>query len=393
MPRHLVPRIAAGLVAVVGLAVLAVAALLASRADGSVALVGRYTATGTPVVTAVPGTLELVGKGVQVRATAARPGDRVFVGVGRADDVQAYLGAVSRSEITGLDPEHRLTARTQGAEPSLPDPATMDVWALSQSGTGSATLVWPEVPGRWQLVVATDGAAAAPATLSLTWTRPATAPASVPALVGVGALLLIGGTVVFVVLWLRRKAPQATAGEEEGTYPFDDIAGAAGAAPGERPLSPRRAARAAAEAAEAAAKAAAPPPLRQRPAPSEDPDATRQIARVDAGMDARTQAPAAAPAAAEDAGLFTPRAPQPVEHAGVIDRRMATPGLAPDLPTVQLRLPAETGAEPEPDPEDADRTEHPDHPTTVLRRVRVDRPWSRQGEPGAEPDDRTGDRS
>lgn len=382
MARHLVPRLAAGLAAVLGLALLVVAAVLASQSDGSTALVGSYRTDGkVPVVTTVPGTLELVGKGVTVKASSAKPDGAVFLGIGRAADVQAYLGEVSRAELTGIDPARTLTARSTGDEPSLPDPSLADIWVVGTRGTGQATLTWPEPPGRWQLVAVTDGTAPAPAEITLTWTRARTAPAGIPAMVGSGALLLVGGTVVLVVLWLRRQVrrPAPAEGEAEPEYPYAEPAPGGTGATGEVPkVSPRRAARAAREAAEKGR----PVPV---PAPLGDPEseATRLIPRAVPGGPGEPGGPGSTGTAEPD--LFRPRVPTgQAPDTGVVDRRAATPGLVPDRPTTVLRRITAEGETVVP----AD--DRPDHPTTVLRRIRVDRPWTPEPEEQDDSDERDG---
>ena len=343
MPRHLVPRLVAGLVAVVGLVVLVAAAVLAASGSGRETVVGRGPGAGpATVLTTAPGMLELIRGGVRIEAGAGGSGP-VFVGIGRADDVQAYLGQVSRIEITGMSADRRLTSRKQGSEPSLPDPAEADIWAVSAHGKGSVQLAWPQQPGRWQLLVAADGSTAAPAQLRLSWTRDRSA-GGVPALVGTGSLLLVAGLGALLVLWLRPSGSGLIRGR-----------------------SGRR-----------SRTGSADPYPYQEDVP--DPDLFTPVGPQVALPDA------------------DPALPQPVTSAwptpvplpstmlpgadGVIDRRMATPGLAPDHPTTQLRQ-VQVTAQSQPDPDQPD-PDQPEQPTALLRRVRVDRPWASGERPGRE---------
>ena len=358
MPRHLVPRLVAGLVAVVGLVVLVVAALLAASGSGRETVVGRGPGAGpAPVLTTAPGMLELIRGGVRIQAGAGAAGP-VFVGIGRAGDVQAYLGQVSRIELTGLSADRRLTSRKQGSEPSLPDPAEADIWAVSARGKGPVQLAWPQQPGRWQLLVAADGSTTAPAQVSLSWTRDRSV-GGLPALVGTGLLLLVGGLGALLVLWLRPGGSELVAGR-----------------------SGRR----------SRTGSAAPYPY-QDDVP--DPDLFTPVGPQAAPPDADPAPPQPVPPA------LPTRVPLPSSMLagaeGVIDRRMATPGLAPDHPTTQLRRvqvpepPAAEPGPPDPGPPDPDQLDpdqpgpdQPEHPTALLRRVRVDRPWASGERPGRE---------
>src|SRR6185437_7261839 len=94
---------------------------------------------------------------------------------------------------TGWDGDGALLVTRHGGRATLPDPNGVDVWVASVSAPGTASLIWPDQPGSWRLVVATDGRAPAPA-LVLTWPRTGGGSA-VPALIAVGLMLLVGGLV------------------------------------------------------------------------------------------------------------------------------------------------------------------------------------------------------
>ena len=198
---------AAGLVALAG-----VVLLLLGLAKATVWAPERITVArvagqpGAPVVTTTPAMTALDGPvlKVDVRGPAGR---QAFVGVGRADDVAAYLGAVARTEVTDVH-DGRGVVQRQGAEASLPEPAGVDVWAASATGNGSASLTWPQSPGRWQVVAAVDGASP-PTEVVFTWQR-ARASSAAPGLLAVGGLLLVLG---LVGAWAaRRSRPAAMTG-------------------------------------------------------------------------------------------------------------------------------------------------------------------------------------
>ena len=177
---------------------------------------------GAPLVVTTPALTTLDGPSLQVDVTGPA-GQQVFVGVGRADDVAAYLGSAARTEVTGIDGDRGETRKT-GTESTLPEPAGVDVWAAEATGPGRAGLVWKQQPGRWQVVAAVDGSAP-PDEVVLTWTR-ARGSSSAPALIAVGGLLLALG---LVGGWAarRRLAPAALPAPAAAVDVADRLAGAA----------------------------------------------------------------------------------------------------------------------------------------------------------------------
>lgn len=145
---------------------------------------------GAAVVDTTPEALALDGPSVHVDVQAPDPRRTVFVGVGRAADVDAYLGAAARTEITGVRGPDAVVTKV-GTDASLPEPADVDVWALAVTGRGGARLDWPQAAGRWRLVAAVDGQTP-PAQVIVTWQRDQSSSLA-PALCAVGGLLLVLG--------------------------------------------------------------------------------------------------------------------------------------------------------------------------------------------------------
>lgn len=198
MSRRLLPLLAAAVVAAVGLSGLTYGIILATTLRPPTQTIGRVPGAGVPVVDTATGVLDLDGSQVEVSATAASGGP-VFIGVARADDVTAYLAEVSRCEITRVTDDGELTTVRAGTQASLPDPSEVDIWAVSSSGTGTTSLVWPDAAGTWRVVVAGDGTTDAPQQISLAWSRAHRTNAA-PAVITVGVLLLAGGLVGLLVL-------------------------------------------------------------------------------------------------------------------------------------------------------------------------------------------------
>jgi hypothetical protein len=217
VPRRLVPVLAAAVIAVVGLAGLIYGILLATTLAPPSRTVGTVSGSGVPVVDTATGVLDLDGPQVRIQATAASGGP-VFLGIARADDVTAYLADVSRTEITRVGDDGALTTVRAGTQTSLPDPSGADIWVLARSGTGTASLTWPDAAGPWRLVVAGSGSGSAPAQITLDWTRSHRSN-SAPAVITVGTLLLVGGLVGLLALRARRVRGD----DDEGDDPDDAL--------------------------------------------------------------------------------------------------------------------------------------------------------------------------
>jgi hypothetical protein len=186
-------------------------ALLLAREDGFVTAPERSVDTrGYAVLTDV---LRLEGIGLdealgQLRVRAEADDDTaIFLGIGPADEVQAYLDGVSRSVLIGLA-ERDLPGGPPPGEPSEVD------WLASVSGPGSQELRFDPQEGSWRVVLmrADLGAglsADVDAGAELPWLEPVAA-----TLVGFGALLMLGGAVA-IGLGVRaasREPEHATAG-------------------------------------------------------------------------------------------------------------------------------------------------------------------------------------
>jgi hypothetical protein len=216
--RPALARLAAIAVAVVGVLLLLLAigraTVWATPAHTVVRVSGQ---AGKPVVVTTAAALALDGPSVRATVQAPSPGQTVFIGVGRASDVEAYLGNVARTEVTGVRGSDALLT-SSGSDTALPDPAGVDVWALAMTGRGSATLTWPRADGSWRLVAAVDGATA-PAQVVLDWERQR-GTSLTPALVGAGALLLVLGLVGIGVT--RRRAGRPLPAGDDGDEQDED---------------------------------------------------------------------------------------------------------------------------------------------------------------------------
>ncbi|MFN0283373.1 MAG: hypothetical protein ACKVZ6_15540 [Kineosporiaceae bacterium] len=207
-PGRTVARTAAVLAALVGIVLLLTGVVRAGAAGDLVETTGGTAGlAGVAAVTTSADVLDAGASRVGLRASATSADRTVFIGVARADDVEAWLGDLGRVEVLGSGGDGRDgtegvldIARRDGAM-RAPDPADADIWVASASGQGAAQLAWRPADGRWRAVVA--GADAGDLErVDVTWTRTA-GTSSAPAFIAVGLLLLVAGAVTLVVL--RRR--------------------------------------------------------------------------------------------------------------------------------------------------------------------------------------------
>jgi len=203
LSKRSAPKLVAAAIALLGAALVVIGGLQATRFAPSSITRASLSSPGQPVVTTAVGVLGLAGPRVQVDVSDSSR-RAVFIGIGRAADVDAYLGQVSRLQVIGHDGDGTLLTRRAGTQPSLPNPAGVDVWVVSVRGQGTANLAWPDAPGQWRLVVATDGSAAAPDSVRLTWSG-REVHSSAPALIAIGLVLAVGGVITILVLASRAR--------------------------------------------------------------------------------------------------------------------------------------------------------------------------------------------
>jgi hypothetical protein len=145
---------------------------------------------------------QLLGE-AKLQVTPAN-GSSVFVGVGRTQDVNAYLAGVEH--VTLVDFTRRggvgvpRYVRTPG-EPPGQLPRDSSIWVAQSSGTGGQTVTWPLRSGTWKVVMMnTDGSRNVAADVAVGATFP-NVDWVIGALVfsGVGALA-VSAVLVYVVL-------------------------------------------------------------------------------------------------------------------------------------------------------------------------------------------------
>jgi hypothetical protein len=145
----------------------------------------------------------------------------VFVGIGPAADVDAFLGEVPRTEVTQLGPaKSDIRTRSLSGEGAAAPPGAQDFWAVSAEGAGAQSVVWEVERGEWTVVVMNSDAAAG---VSIA-TRAAVRIDVLPA-IGIGLLiggLILGGLGAAMLVWGTRSAAErehAAVAVTAGPYP------------------------------------------------------------------------------------------------------------------------------------------------------------------------------
>ena len=84
----------------------------------------------------------------------------VFVGLGRAEDVDAYLNGVARSTVTGIDDDEKPQLRFDDGGAPRGAPQDERFWVASSAGQGERTIRWEPDEGDWTLVMMREDAGA-----------------------------------------------------------------------------------------------------------------------------------------------------------------------------------------------------------------------------------------
>jgi hypothetical protein len=144
---------------------------------------------------------------IRIGIESKAPGTPVFVGIGPAADVSAYLNGVSHDEVADfdVDPFRMATTARAGDKPAAA-PATQSFWVASATGSGPRTLNWTARSGDWTVVVMNaDGSPKVDAELSVGGTVPAVEGITIGALIGAVLMLMIGSAVIVSTIATRRS--------------------------------------------------------------------------------------------------------------------------------------------------------------------------------------------
>ena len=192
---------------------LALAAL--SGTDGTLSTGPHHHATSATAVVSDEGDLGGTGflpNGDPTVKVSVKNSDKpVFVGIGRADDVDRYLAGATVQTVSDFDlwPFQLDTATRKGdRQPGSPLDETF--WVAQSDGTTSTAASWKAHDGSYRVVVMNaDGSPGVDVEGSLALRVPVLGTLAVTGLVGGGTLVVIG--VPLLVAGLRRKENTPTA--------------------------------------------------------------------------------------------------------------------------------------------------------------------------------------
>ncbi|MBP2216160.1 hypothetical protein [Arthrobacter sp. CAN_C5] len=126
--------------------------------------------------------------------------------VGRASDVDAWVGDAAHLRVTGIEEDGLQTTFTDG-EQTVPDPSGSDLWTSEETAEGSVTHRWLDpADGDWSILLASDGENPAPTNVSITWPNDETTVWAVPLIV-IGALIVLIGIALFFRKPKRERPP------------------------------------------------------------------------------------------------------------------------------------------------------------------------------------------
>lgn len=143
---------------------------------------------------------------LDVRLRAEATGEHaVFIGIGHADDVAAYLAGSEHSVIEHLD-GHLVTYRDEAGRRTITDPADADIWVASAEGAGQQELTWAAHGGRWSAVVMhADGTPDVTADVEVGMHSDAVTPIAVTLIV-FGSVITLGSVALIVIGARGRRA-------------------------------------------------------------------------------------------------------------------------------------------------------------------------------------------
>ncbi|TBN58482.1 hypothetical protein EYE40_01715 [Glaciihabitans arcticus] len=154
-------------------------------------------------VTVIDGeTLNAFPRSQTVAISGART---IFAAYGRTTDVNAWIGDVSRNDITMTEEGKFVSKLTSGSGDDLPSPEGSDLWYLDYTKE-TALRITINVPEDVSLIIMSDGVAAAPSRVSVTWPLDNSTPWAIPLVVGGAIVLLLGLALLFWAVSHLRSA-------------------------------------------------------------------------------------------------------------------------------------------------------------------------------------------
>jgi hypothetical protein len=166
--------------------------------------------SGAPV-TVIPGSTLTANGGYQ-RVRASGSGGTAFAAYGRTSDVDAWIAKARHTTLSYDAVKGDLRGRTTGSEKTVPDPEGSDLWYGEWQGKKLDFTV--RLPKDTSILIVSNGKAAAPSSVSVTWPRDTATPLVGPLLTAGGVFVLLGIVLyVLALLHVRRsRGPRRRSG-------------------------------------------------------------------------------------------------------------------------------------------------------------------------------------
>jgi len=154
-------------------------------------------AGAAPVTVLDAGLLASRADGAEI--TVRSEGDAgAFLAVGRASDVDAWIGDAAVTRVSSGEKDS-LAAETTEGEDTVPNPAGSDLWVNEETGEGEISYSWtPPAQGDWSVLIASDGTAAAPTDITVSWANDEGTPFAVPLIVAGALIAVLGLALAFI---------------------------------------------------------------------------------------------------------------------------------------------------------------------------------------------------
>ena len=193
------------LVGVAGGALMAVFGTDSTASTGTHRISTPTTALVAPIddISDTNGIAHYVGRPV-LRVSSNDVDQPIFLGVGRAADVERYLAAASIDRVTDLDlTPYRLSTTRRGGAARVAPPTAQRFWVARLTSATAATLTWKIRDGSYRVVVMNaDGSAGVSTSAKVSL--------KVPDLFAIGLGITVGGVVLLLLgVWVAIAAARS----------------------------------------------------------------------------------------------------------------------------------------------------------------------------------------
>ncbi|TCL80647.1 MULTISPECIES: hypothetical protein [unclassified Curtobacterium] len=176
-------------------------------------LVADSSTSSSAPVTVIPGSTLNANPGYQ-RINVSGSG-KVFAAYGKTADVNAWVGDAEHTTLRFDAESAKLVGKTTGSEASVPSPKGSDLWYQEYDGSGQFTV---RLPQDVSVLIVSDGTAAAPSDVSVTWPKDTATPSVGPLLVA-GGVFALGGIVLLILAFLHQRRGRGPRRRSGGTRP------------------------------------------------------------------------------------------------------------------------------------------------------------------------------